>query len=267
MIFGVREAFVHAATGVECFRVGVFGRVNTAVFLFRVGATLIDTGPPNRWKAVAEFLDSGPRPRDVFLTHFHEDHAGNAMRIAARYGARVWAPAAALPLLARPPPIELYRSLIWGAADSVNMGVGTPVAPYPVSSTVGSVRDAVVAVPAPGHSVDHTLIHIPSRGALFTADLFVAPRPRVARYDEDVLLGLASLRSAAALPNHETLFCAHRGPLDAGPRLLAEKTAWLDSLKERATELCEEQPSETGRVGVRLRSTLPPPPLLTLSRR
>lgn len=233
MLFGVREAFVHAATGVECLRVGVFGRVNTAVFLFRIGSSIIDTGPPNRWHAVAEFLDAGPTPTDVFVTHHHEDHAGNAARISARYGARVWAPAAALPLLARPPPVELYRALVWGTP-----GVGAAgTSPYPDAPTVGAERAPLVAVPAPGHSVDHSLLHVPARGALFAADLYVAARPRTARFDEDVVRGLASLRHAAALSDSETLFCAHRGPLDGGARLLREKAAWLGELQSRATEL------------------------------
>lgn len=243
MLFGVREAFVHAATGVECLRVGVFGRVNTAVFLFRIGSSIIDTGPPNRWRAVAEFLDDGPTPTDVFVTHHHEDHAGNAARISARYGARVWAPAAALPLLARPPPVELYRALVWGTP-----GVGAAeTSPYPDAPTVGAERAPLVAVPAPGHSVDHSLLHVPARGALFAADLYVAARPRTARFDEDVVRGLASLRHAAALSDSETLFCAHRGPLDGGARLLREKAAWLGELQSRATELCESL-ADAGRV-------------------
>ena len=68
---------------VEGLRVGRFGgKVNTTCILWRIGDTLIDTGPPSDWRPVRRF--AGERSlRRVVVTHHHEDHAGNLARLAA----------------------------------------------------------------------------------------------------------------------------------------------------------------------------------------
>jgi glyoxylase-like metal-dependent hydrolase (beta-lactamase superfamily II) len=223
-------ATTHGA--VHCIRVGYLSRINTAVYLYRIGRVLIDTGPPNAWDSVRAVLESCPRPTDVFITHHHEDHAGNAGRIASSYAASLHASASTAAILSRPQSIEYYRALVWGSA-------------VPACSPT-AFRDefrcpegnAVIPIPAAGHSSDHIAYRMPQIGAVFCGDMYVTARPHVARFDEGVLESIASLeRVASEMDESDTLFCAHRGPLPHGQRLLLDKAAWLRGLRERAEEL------------------------------
>lgn len=230
----LRDCAVSMSGAVQCIRVGYLARTNTAVYLYRVGSVVIDSGPPNAWTMIRSALDkSGDRPRDVFVTHHHEDHAGNAGRIAARYGARIFVHDTTFAMLTKPQNIEYYRRLVWGDPHYTSFNQASLE-----TRTVSEDGFEVTAIAAPGHCLDHTVFRIHDHGAVFTADMYVTPRPRVARFDEDVLAGLASIeRTAAAMDSHDTLFCAHRGPLHSGKRLLLEKAAWLHELRIRAEDL------------------------------
>jgi glyoxylase-like metal-dependent hydrolase (beta-lactamase superfamily II) len=251
------------------------------------------------------------------VTHHHEDHGGNAGRIAAAYGCPVYAPPDSLSLLRTGFAEEYYRRIIWGQAprfvaqpcpdepirvraneppdggDTVKVahaagghrtptntghegtrsghhgghsghsgasGVGAAAlgvaalaslphphtaagaahrasaAPVVVTATDGDATVTLVRVPAPGHCPDHSVYHVPERGWLFTADLLVTPKPRVARYDEDVLQGLASLRHVCDRLHVGTVFCAHKGPTADGGAALRARLDWLEGLRARAGE-------------------------------
>ena len=52
------------------------------------------------------------RPSGLFVTHYHEDHAGNVEQLA-RVGIPIAASAATLALVREPKPIRLYRRVTW----------------------------------------------------------------------------------------------------------------------------------------------------------
>ena len=52
---GVVERFEHQ--GVEGLRTGRFNLgINTTCILYRIGSTIVDTGPPNKWSTVRRLL-------------------------------------------------------------------------------------------------------------------------------------------------------------------------------------------------------------------
>ena len=79
---------------VECVRVGrTKWALNTAVYFYRVGDVLVDTGSPNQSAAVREFASlHRNRLRTVLVTHHHEDHGGNGAMLQREFGMRVFAP-------------------------------------------------------------------------------------------------------------------------------------------------------------------------------
>ena len=83
----------NGADSVYGFRVGRFNLgINTTFIVYRIGKTLIDCGPTNQWKHVQRHLKRVDIDQ-LLITHHHEDHAGNAQRIADMKGIVPLAPA------------------------------------------------------------------------------------------------------------------------------------------------------------------------------
>ena len=219
--------------GIVGLRCGRFPRrINGAVFLFRHGATLIDSGPSNQWPVVRAFADE--RPVELLVvSHHHEDHSGNLARLRRHLGAPLLAPAESLTALANGFRVPYYRRSVWGPA------------PLPVEAEALAAElelpggDTLEPILLPGHSPDMTCLLDRQRGVLFAADLYVATRLRYLRYDEDLPLHVDSLRRAVEL-DFDTLLCSHRGVLTDGKKRLRAKIDHLVSLGEQAVGLAAE---------------------------
>ena len=214
---------------VEGLRVGRFPlRYNTTCILYRLGSTVIDTGPPNQWRRVRAFL-AERAVRQVVVTHYHEDHGGNLAPIRRAFAAPVYAPRPGLAELASGFPQRAYQRLFWGRPEPVQ----ARELPGQVPLDGGG---ALEAVPAAGHSADMTCLLERERGWLFAGDLYIAARTRLLRQDEDLGAEIASLRRVLDL-DFDTLFCAHRGVLASGKAAVRRKLDFLESLCQRVAEL------------------------------
>lgn len=217
---------------VEGLRVGRFGgKVNTTCILWRIGDTLIDSGPPSEWRVVRRFVGER-RLRRVVVTHHHEDHAGNLARLARLDGVEVLAPSQSFEPLARGFPLQLYRRIIWGRPRRVEAAVLAG----PVDLAAGG---ALEPVPLPGHSPDMTCFLERRRRVLFGADLYVARRQRYLRADESLPGILDSLRRALDL-DFDVLLCAHAGVVEEGRDRLRQKLSYFEKLCLRAAALARE---------------------------
>jgi glyoxylase-like metal-dependent hydrolase (beta-lactamase superfamily II) len=204
-----------------------FGRELLPVHSFAVGDTLVDTGLSCEREAMTRFArDAGIRR--ALLTHYHEDHAGNAASLAAQ-GVEVLASTETAPLVERSLPIRFYQHVLWGAAPVAR---ATPFA----GETVPLGRFEARVVPAPGHCDDQVVFHVPSEGWLFSGDVFIHERVRVFRRDEDFARTVATLERLVAL-DFDVLLCAHRPRLTGGKRALREKLSHLRGLESRVREL------------------------------
>ncbi len=75
----VWEHVSHGA--VKGIRVGRFNQgINTTFVVYAYHDVLIDTGPINQWQHVSQFVTES-QINHVLLTHYHEDHSGNASNI------------------------------------------------------------------------------------------------------------------------------------------------------------------------------------------
>jgi glyoxylase-like metal-dependent hydrolase (beta-lactamase superfamily II) len=214
---------------VEGLRVGRFPlRYNTTCILYRLGSTVIDTGPPNQWRRVRAFL-AERAVRQVVVTHYHEDHGGNLAPIRRAFAAPVYAPRLGLAELASGFQQRPYQRLFWGRPEPVE----ARELPQEVPLDGGG---ALEAIPAAGHSADMTCLLERNRGWLFTGDLYIAARTRLLRQDEDLGAEIASLRRVLDL-DFDTLFCAHRGVLGSGKAALRRKLDFLESLCQQVADL------------------------------
>lgn len=196
------------------------------VYVFRAGPFLIDAGFGNaqsqllRWPGLAGATT-------CLLTHHDEDHSGNAAALT-RYGITVAAPSRVVDRLRRRAPIRLYRRWMWGrgAFAALELLKGE------------AIGDGwrLLPVYTPGHSDDHYVYYEPDRRLVFSADLYIGRRVRVAKANEDLSQLLDSLRSVRDL-DPMAMYCSHRGRIERPAAALQDKIDWIEELIGRAKEL------------------------------
>jgi len=211
---------------VEALRAGRYPvGLNTQAICYHIGRTMIDTGPPNQWRRVRDFADEMDASRGVdriVVTHHHEDHAGNAGRLADHLGVPVFAPPPSLSRLKEGFDLEFYRRMVWGSPVPVGAKPMPNVLPIGDGFTLRTIQ-------APGHADDMVCYLVEGEGWLFSADLFIVQKPQYLRYDEHVGTLLRSLHRV--LQNDiETLFCGHRGVVEDGATQLRLKARYLEAL-------------------------------------
>jgi Metallo-beta-lactamase superfamily len=158
---------------VEAVRVGRFRlQLNTMVYFYRLGRTLIDAGSPNQGRFVAEYARKH-RIERLLCTHHHEDHAGNGA-LLQRGGVQVYAPESSYAYLSEGYPQEWYRRVIWGRAAPF-----TPDHTLEEYTDVEDVGARLRLIATPGHSPDHSCFLEEERGWLFGSDIFVTRSPQV----------------------------------------------------------------------------------------
>ena len=182
----------------------------------------------------AAFDDAGPElmawiaehpVEGVIVTHAHDDHGGNAERLA-RAGIPLVMRADTEALLRAPRTRGLHRKWTWGGMPLLTSNV-KPFAPA-----------GLEVIATPGHSPDHYVVWDAERETLFAADLFLGVKVKVAHpvEREDVRQQIASVRKAIAL-RPKRVFDAHRGLLENGVALLEAKANWIEETVGRIDAL------------------------------
>ena len=211
---------------VEGLRAGRYGLgLNTKAACYRIGHTLIDTGPPNQWGDVRRFVTAQDEEYGidrVLLTHHHEDHAGNAARLKELLDVPVYAPEASHERLRDGYAQETYRWVVWGRPRPVE------AAPVPETLTLDD-GTPLRTLSAPGHSDDMVCYLAEEHGLLFGADLYVTRRPQYLRFDEHVPRLIESIHHVLD-HDFDTVLCGHRGVVEDGRRALQEKAKYMEAL-------------------------------------
>lgn len=204
------------------------GRAAYWTGIYLVDGLLVDSGPPHLAAEVRRLcfeLDV----RQCVTTHHHEDHSGNHRMLAEQLRITPLAHAMGIERIAQPEPHpQLYRRVVWG--------VPAPAQTRAVSAWVETPGFRFQVVHTPGHAEDHICLHEPNRGWLFTGDLYLAPRLKYLRADEDIYAMLDSLERVLAL-EPQVVFCQHRGRVENGGAQLRRKLEFLTGLRERIFDL------------------------------
>jgi glyoxylase-like metal-dependent hydrolase (beta-lactamase superfamily II) len=190
---------------------------------------LVDTGFPAAGLDLARWLDS-TSPAGVVITHHHEDHAGN-LELLARGGMPVAAADSTLRAVREMGSLGLYRRVCWGTPPALR----SPVARFDPAG--------LRLVPTPGHTPDHHVVWDAERETLFSGDLFLSVKLRLAQDTEDMRGIVHSLRTVVALAP-KRMFCAHRGLVADPVGTLRAKADWMEELIAEAGRLSAAGMSE-----------------------
>jgi glyoxylase-like metal-dependent hydrolase (beta-lactamase superfamily II) len=185
--------------------------VGLDVSAYVVRGIMIDTG---FWRARHELLNALQRTevRGVIVTHWHEDHAGNAGVLAAE-GIPILIRADTEEILRQRPDIELYRRIVWGH-------------PPALGASVSSFESGLECIHTPGHSVDHQVVWDSSTNTLFSGDLWLGIRSKILHSSEDPYRIVESLRRAREL-KPARMFDAHRGLVEDPVAAITARIEWL----------------------------------------
>lgn len=208
--------------------------VGYEVSAYLLRGVLVDTGFAHARRSLAAAV-AELRPRGAIVTHWHEDHAGNAEALAA-LGVPLRMHADCEATLRERPAIGAYRHVVWGRSTRL------------VSSLAEFDPAPLQVLALPGHTGDHLAVWDAERGILVSGDLFLGVKVRVAHRHESPRRLLASLRAAEALAPR-LLLDAHRGPVRNATSALRAKIQWLDATIDAIAERAArgEQPRTIAR--------------------
>ncbi|HKW11509.1 MAG TPA: MBL fold metallo-hydrolase [Gemmatimonadaceae bacterium] len=184
------------------------------VSAYLVHGVLVDSGFPHAQRELARVLDE----RSIIgamLTHYHEDHAGNAALLAARGTSLAMHPLT-LERLRDPGRIRVYRRVVWGSAPRLTS------TPREFSTEV-----PLEFVHTPGHTDDHQIVWDAERRTLFSGDLWLGVRATIMHETENPFRIIESLRTVLAL-EPERMFDAHRGLVRDPITALSAKISYLE---------------------------------------
>jgi glyoxylase-like metal-dependent hydrolase (beta-lactamase superfamily II) len=186
--------------------------MDVSAYVFR--GAMIDTG---FYRARHELLNAlqSLDVRGAILTHWHEDHAGNAAVLAGE-GLPLSMRADTQAMLRSGPNIELYRRVVWGRPPALGNGSA-------------AFDHALECIHTPGHSTDHQVVWDAETRTLFSGDLWLGVRSKIFHSSENPYEIVESLRRARAL-EPERMFDAHRGFVENPVAAIDARIEWLSEM-------------------------------------
>jgi glyoxylase-like metal-dependent hydrolase (beta-lactamase superfamily II) len=183
------------------------------VSAYLIDGILVDSGFPHARRALARVLDER-RVTGAVLTHYHEDHAGNA-DLLAEHGIPLAMHTITRERLVAPSPIRAYRRAVWGSPR-----------PLPSSRELAGWL-TLELVHTPGHSPDHRVVWDPRRATVFSGDLWLGVRATIVHTTENPLQIVESLRTILAL-RPARMFDAHRGEVRDPVAAITAKIGYME---------------------------------------
>lgn len=207
---------------VKGYRVGYapIGKPLMSVICYQIDELLIDTGPYNARHVLLSLLDPKTIEK-ICLTHYHEDHAGNAGYLNRYHNIPVYGYAATVEMLQSSVKLKPYEMYIWGKLETAEV--------KPITEEFHTSKHVFRVVHTPGHSDDHVVYLEPNEGWLFSGDMYLGARIKYFRSDENICQTIASLRTIVTL-NFDKLFCGHNPQLTNPHNAVQRKIDHLENV-------------------------------------
>lgn len=198
------------------------------VWCYKLDNTLIDTAQRHCQADVLATFASQPLEQ-IVLTHFHEDHSGNATALARQHNCPVLTGDLTAQRIATSFSLLPYERFWFGAIDACSEKVGVVIRRLPAEIVVGDYR--LKPIFTPGHSDDHHVLLEPREGWLFAGDFYVG-NLKIFRRGENIYQMIDSTR-AVLQHDFDTVFCGHNPVLKHGKAAIARKLTYLETVVER----------------------------------
>ncbi len=210
-------------------KLGISSVINASVYLFFINNTIIDSAQNNQRRRI-EFLAEKQKTKYCLLTHYHEDHSGNAGLLQKTKNITVFAHKNSVSYLKDGYKLLPYERFIWGTPK-----LFTPNYIYGQFLNIDKLKFQIIDTP--GHSSDSVCILELNNGWIFTGDLIISAKPKYLRKGENFNLQIKSLKKLLKL-DFETIFCAHKGVISENPyELIKSKIEYMETLRYNIIKL------------------------------
>ncbi len=196
------------------------GKPLVSVIFYYLDGLLIDTGAYNTRESLKRFINQNPIDQAI-LTHYHEDHAGNAGYLAKQLSIPIYGHKLTAIKLQKNLRLKPYEYYMFGRLEKAD------ITRLPTQITTNQYR--LQPIHTPGHSDDHMIYHERDHGWVFSGDLFLGSKIKFFRQDEDITLTIMSLQKLLRL-DFDTLFCGHNPKINNPKRFIEEKLEQMLSL-------------------------------------
>jgi glyoxylase-like metal-dependent hydrolase (beta-lactamase superfamily II) len=159
------------------------GSASAFLLTASIGATLIDTGMPGKFKALLAEIEATQQPlnaiQQIVLTHCHADHTGNVAELVKRTQAKLIAHQDEVPYILQQqalPASSALKKVMLGLMDIV---FKTHVERVDTTVTDGDTIDALgglQVIHVPGHTPGSIALYQPERRIMFFGDIIFNER-------------------------------------------------------------------------------------------
>lgn len=203
------------------------GKPLMCVICYQLDDILIDCGPSNARRSFNQLVN-WDRLKRTFLTHYHEDHAGNAAYLLNMRKIPVYGHPLTCRALSQRVALKPYELYMWGRL--------APVEVEEITAYVETENYQFEVIHTPGHSRDHVIYWEQRQGWLFSGDMYLGSRIKYFRADEDVMQTIASLKKIASL-KFDALFCGHNPQMNNPVNQIKRKLAFFENTVGEVSEL------------------------------
>lgn len=212
----------HKFNQIKAYELGwsLIGSPLMTVYCYVVGDIMIDTAQSHMQKEIVHIAIKH-NVKHIYLTHYHEDHSGNANTIKQALNADVYGHTMTIKKMATSLKILPYQKYMWGNATTVNLKQN----PDKIETIMGEL----IPIYTPGHSHDHNCYLIENAGVLFSGDLYLGDKIKYFRADENIGLQIDSLKKILSL-DFRTLLCSHSPKRNNGKQHIRRKLDFIENL-------------------------------------
>lgn len=222
----------HDGVGMYRFGYSPIGKPFLSVYCYEIDGLLIDTAQRNCERKVLRTFEQ-KHIDSIMLTHWHEDHSGNAEALANFHDATIYAPNQCLHHLKNGFDMLPYERFLFGKIRPITR----EIQPFP--EEVISENYRLTPVFTPGHSEDHTVFIEQNEGWLFGGDLFVGVEIRIFRKGEKFWPQVESFKRILAY-DFDVIFCGHHPRLKNGREWMQRKLQYFEDFGGNVKHLHEQ---------------------------